>query len=830
MEDRDPNLTGLTNAEAAARLEKYGPNALPDKVSTSLLRRFIEQFQSPLIYILLFALLVDLVIWIIEGATGVPVESIAIGLILILNSGLGVYQERKSEAALARLNEMAAPLAWVLREGHYSHIPTSNLVPGDILRVEAGDRVPADGTGLGTDSVLLDESLLTGESEPVEKSLGDELSSGTLMLRGKTHIEISRTGGNSAMGRVATMIGSIETGKTPLEIRLSKFADQIAKIILVLAVLITAGGLFIEGPDRLGHVLIFAVALAVAAIPEGLPAVLTLTLALGVERMAKRKAVVRRLSAVEALGSITVIATDKTGTLTENKMTVRGIDTADDDLALRAMVIANDADEGGEIGDPLEIALLDLAKEKGIDPAALRAELPRVSTRPFDSSYKFMRVSVRQGRDVVSYLKGAPEVLLEMSSLEPAERDEWQSRIDEYAASGSRVLAIGTSTGESETGISFLGVVKLWDPPRPEVPDSIVDARRAGIRVIMITGDHPATAQAVAKEIGIDAESVVTGADLDTMSPDEVTEIVRSCNIFARVLPEHKLLLVEKLRDNGEVVAMTGDGVNDAPALKRSDVGVAMGMRGSDVAREVADLVLLDDNFATIVAAIEEGRNIYDNIQKFIRFLFSTNLALVLLVVGGAFGSYLLGLTDEFGGLLLPLTAVQLLWINIIADGPPALTLGLDRNRNVMSLPPRNPAEPLLDKPSIRFIVSTGVVKAFLGGVLLLLLPRYGYSLLATRSGVFIFESIAQLVMAYPSREINSPPERNIALHIAVFGGIGLQIATMYFPPLRNLLGLELLDLWAIGVIAVAVFLTWAAAELITRSEKRFAGRQAIRI
>jgi Ca2+-transporting ATPase len=822
MKEGEINVTGLTAAEAAARLERYGPNAVPEEPQKTLLRRVIEQFQSPLIYILLFALLVDVVIWLAEGAAGFPVETLAIALILILNSGLGIYQEGKSEAALARLKEMAAPLAWALRDGQYAHIPAWQIVPGDIVRVEAGDRVPADGVNINADAVLVDESILTGESVPVEKVLNDELSAGTLLLRGKTLIEVTRTGSESAMGRVAAMIGSIETSKTPLEARLGVFADQVAKIILLLAVAILAGGLLIEGTERLGHVLIFAVALAVAAIPEGLPAVLTLTLALGVERMAKRKAVVRRLSAVEALGSVTVIATDKTGTLTENKMTVRGVDAADIHAALHAMVIANDADEGADIGDPLETALLEYARGEGIETAALRAEFPRVSVRPFDSSYKFMRVTVREGAGTVSYFKGAPEVLLAMSSLSESGAGEWQKRIAEYAAAGFRVLAVAKSEGESEENIDLIGVIKLWDPPRPEVPDSIAEARRAGIRVLMVTGDHPDTAKAIAGEIGIDATGVLTGADLDNMTPQEHAEAVKKCNIFARVLPEHKLLLVEKLREQGEVVAMTGDGVNDAPALKRSDVGVAMGDRGSDVSREVADLVLLDDNFATIVAAIEEGRNIYDNIQKFIRFLFSTNLALVLLVVGGAFGSFMLGLTDEFGGLLLPLTAVQLLWINIIADGPPALALGLDRDHDVMSLSPRDPASPLLDSPSIRFIVSTGVVKALMGGILLIMMPKYGYSLMATRSGVFLFESIAQLVMAYPSRRIISRPEPNFALHIAVAGGIGLQAATIFFPPLRNLLGLESLDVWAFGIIAAAVSITWAAAEFTTRLEHRF--------
>lgn len=807
-------MRGLTKIEADSRLKKYGLNAVPQKPPKSILRRFQEQFQSPLIYILLFALIVDLSIWIIEGAAGFPVESLAIALILILNSGLGIYQESKSEAALARLKDMAAPMAWVMRDGHYTHLPTAEIVPGDVARLEAGDRVPADGYLLGKDSVLVDESILTGESVPIEKRSSDELFCGTLLVRGTAVVEITRTGAKSAMGKIAVMIGEIETGKTPLELRLDDFANQIAKIILALAVLITVGGLLIEGFSRLGHVLIFAVALAVAAIPEGLPAVLTLTLALGVERMAKRKAVVRRLSAVEALGSVTVIATDKTGTLTENKLFVSGIDSPNEDRLIRAIVLANDADIEGEIGDPLEIALIEFASEQGLRPDEVRGAHLRHSTVPFDSIYKFMRVTVNGKDGLESYIKGAPEVLLERSRSTEAEIAAWRRKIHEYASEGFRVLAAGYCLGESDEDIEFLGLVKLWDPPREEVPDAIEEALNAGIRVVMVTGDHPTTARAIAAAIGIPVTDVVTGSDIESFTPSELLEVVRKTSIFARVTPEHKLRLVETLKASGEIVAMTGDGVNDAPALKRSDVGVAMGKRGSDVSREVADLVLMDDNFATIVAAIEEGRNIYENIQKFIRFLFSTNFALVLLVVGGAFGSFLLGLTDEFGGLLLPLTAVQLLWINIIADGPPALALGLDHNPAVMRMKPRDPAEPLLDRSSINFIFSTGIFKALMGGILLVFMPRNGYSLLATRTGVFLFESIVQLVMAYPSRKISVAPQLNISLHLAVIFGIALQFATVYFSPLRNLLGLELIDLPGVLMISAAILATWLAAEL----------------
>src|SRR5262245_58145329 len=638
---------GLSNEAAQARLRQYGPNALPETPPTPLWRRFARQFQSPLIYILLFALVADAAIWVSEGAAGAPVESIAIAIILSLNAGLGVYQESKSEAALARLKEMAAPMVWVMREGRLRRLPSAELVPGDLARVEAGDRVPADGALIEAEGMMIDESVLTGESAPIDKELGDEVFSGTLLVRGKGYVEISRTGEESAMGRLAVMIGGIEAERTPLERRLEKFGGQIASGVLALAVLIAVGGLVVEGLERIGHIFLFAVALAVAAVPEGLPAVLTLTLALGVERMAKRKAVVRRLSAVEALGSVTVIATDKTGTLTENRMFVRNLDSPDAERALRAMALANDADEKAGGGDPLELALLEYAKRGGVEPEELQREHPRRSSLPFDSSYKFMRATVEENGAWMSYLKGAPEVVLQRSRLSIEERRSWEEKADGYAREGFRVLAFGHREGEADEELEFLGLALLWDPPRPEVPDAIRRAQDAGIRVVMVTGDHPATALAVAHEVGIRPSRVLTGLEIETMHAEALGEAVKEANIFARVAPEHKLRLVEALKHGGEIVAMTGDGVNDAPALKRSDVGVAMGERGSDVSREVADLVLMDDNFATIVAAIEEGRNIYENIQKFIRFLFSTNLAEILIVVGGAFGAALMGLRDE---------------------------------------------------------------------------------------------------------------------------------------------------------------------------------------
>ncbi|MEZ5618221.1 MAG: cation-transporting P-type ATPase [Rhodocyclaceae bacterium] len=808
---------GLTQAEAGVRLRRYGPNALPEKRPTTLWQRFLRQFQSPLIYILLVALVVDGGIWIYEGAEGMPVESIAIALILLLNAGLGVYQERKAEAALARLKAMATSLVWVLRDGGLVHLPGTELVPGDVVRLEAGDRVPADGVLAEAQGVMIDESVLTGESLPVDKELGDEALSGTLFVRGKGYVEVARTGAESAMGRLATMIGGIEAERTPLERRLHVFGQQIAWAVLFIAVVILLGGLAIEGVGRLGHIFIFAVALAVAAIPEGLPAVLTLALSLGVERMAGRKAIVRRLSAVEALGSVTVIATDKTGTLTENRMHVRAIDAPDAAKALTAMVLANDAEIDTRAGDPLELALLDHAAEQGVHARDMARLHPRDSCLPFDSAWKFMRVTVTQEGRRTSYLKGAPEVLLERSTLADKEREEWEAKALSYAAEGYRVIALACREDEGDEQLTFLGLVLLWDPPRAEVPEAIRRAQDAGIRVVMITGDHPATAQAVARVIGLPPGRAMTGAEIEKMSDDDLRIAVREANVFARVAPEHKLRLVETLKGIGEVVAVTGDGVNDAPALKRADVGVAMGQRGSDVSREVADLVLMDDNFATIVAAIEEGRSIYENIQKFIRFLFSTNVALVLLVVCGLGVSMALGLHDVAGGLFLPLTAVQLLWINFIADGPPALALALDRNPGVMEQPPRDPKAPLLDGPSLRFIFITGITKAAGGVALLTVLPLLGYGLAVTRTLVFLYESLAQLVFAYPSRRISAEPMPNRALHLAVLFGAGLQILTVTVPSLRELLGLEAIEWRAALAMMVVVLISWGVAEAVGR-------------
>ncbi len=814
-------LEGITSHEVSALRTQHGMNVLPEAPPTRWWVRVAKQLRSPIIYILIFALAFDAAIWAIEGSHGWPFESIAILLILGFNTTMGVWQEYRAEDALARLRQMAAPQVWVKRDGDLRRIPASELVPNDLVRVEAGDRIPADGTLVGEQGLMVDESMLTGESVPVDRAVDDEILSGTLAVRGMAWMTVSRTGSRSAMGRIAGMLSGVDTEPTPLERRLTHFGHGIARWVAALAVVLMVAGVGIEGIDRFDEALLFAVAVAVAAVPEGLPAVLTLTLALGTERMAARNAVVRRLSAVEALGSVTVIATDKTGTLTENMMTVRDVASPDARRALLAMVLASEAEPDGRSGDPLELGLYDYAAQHGVDPSTARLAHKRVSERPFDSEWKFIRVTVDDGSSVSSYVKGAPEVVLSRCALAESERIACRTRIEELAGEGHRMLGLAWASGETDDALTWLGSVALWDPPRAEVPAAIAATQAAGVRVIMISGDHPTTAQAIARVIGIDSMHVVTGEQLDRMTTQEISDAVAHTSVFARVGPEHKLALVEALKARGDIVAMTGDGVNDAPALKRADVGVAMGQRGSDVSREVADLVLLDDNFATIAAAVEEGRSIYANILKFIRFLFSTNVALVLLIAIGVLAAAVLDLRDDTGALLVPLLAVQLLWINIIADGPPALALGLDRNPGVMSRSPRPPNSPLLTPAGIRFVLTTGILKAVMGLTVFLIVPLITESGTTAQTAVFMYESLAQLAFVYPARRLLDHPSPNQVLNVIVAASIGLQIATLAVPALRALLGLVVPPPSVIAIVALALLVTVVGAEAWTRRMAR---------
>ncbi|MFA5860594.1 MAG: HAD-IC family P-type ATPase [Candidatus Thermoplasmatota archaeon] len=809
------STSGLTSAEAQERLARIGPNALPEAKRDTFPKRVLRQFKNPLIYILLFGLVFETAVWLRDEARGFPLEGIAIGLLLAVNALLGAIQDQRSDTAMARLTQLAAPRAWVVRDGKPKQVSTRDIVPEDVVRLEAGDRVPADARLLHAGSLALDESILTGESLAIEKTSDAELLAGTLVTRGKAYARVTRTGRDSALGRLASLLGTIERTKTPLETRIDKLAHVLAQVILGFALVLALVGVWLEGTERLADIVIFAVALAVAIVPEELPAVLTLTLALGVERMARRNAIVRRLSAVEALGRVTVICTDKTGTLTQNAMSVRATIHANEARALRAMVVANDADATSRAGDPLELALLDHAIPKILPDAPHAA--PHVSVRPFDSLTRSMRVTIHEDGTPTSYLKGAPEVIIPKCRLTPADAERWAGLAEEHARLGERVLALAWGPGEREDDLTLAGLVTLWDPPRTEVPDSIRSAREAGIRVAMVTGDHPATALAIARSVGIRHDRVLTGPELDLMTPEQAAIAVRECDVFARVTPDRKLRIVEALQADGEVVAMTGDGVNDAPALKKADVGIAMGKRGSDVAREAASLILVDDDFRTILAAVSEGRELTDNIQKFLRFMFVIHIAFFLLLVGGAVGSYIVGLRDATGALVLPLTALQILWINMLADGPGSFALGIDRSPDIMRERPLPVTGPLLDRASWAFVLSSALVRTLVAFAILLALPRMGYSVVETQTAIFAYEYLGQVLLAYPSRRLGTRPSRNMALHAATLVGALAVAVFLIVPAARGMLGLARIDARLASIIVATSIGSWLVAEAIVR-------------
>jgi len=579
-------------------------------------------------------------------------------------------------------------------------------------------------------------------------------------------------------------------------------------------------GLALHGFSHPLPILMFALAFGVAVVPEGMPAMMTLALAFGVQRMARRKAVVRRLAAVEALGSVTVIATDKTGTLTQNRLVVDQLQATrgHEDDALLALVLANDSDPSSGAGDPLEVALVAHAARVGSDAASLRRAYPRTSSRGFDSHWRCMRATVvSPGGEQIAFLKGAPEAILGRCRLEETDRQELLSRAGALAERGLKVLGLARGPAASEHELEFLGLVSLWDAPRPEARGAVMAARQAGVRVLMITGDHPQTARAVADAVGIEPGNVVQGDELG-LPDDQIDRLLTVTNVFARMQPEHKLKLIERLQHQGEVVAMTGDGLNDAPALKRADVGIAMGERGSEVAREVADVVLLDDNFATIVAAIEEGRGIYANVQSFVRFSFSSNVALMVLIFGAACGSLLVNLRQSDGSLLLPLSALQILWINFLGDGPPALAIALDNSRDALLEPPRPARAPLLDAMAMKFVAADGLLKGGLGLGLLVLLPWLGASLLATAAAAFLYEGIAKLLSMFPARRLHGKLRPNPWVFGATAISVGLQLGCVVFAPLRRVLGLAELRPIDFALVGLALVTTLALGEAILRA------------
>ncbi|MFZ5834664.1 MAG: cation-translocating P-type ATPase [Pseudomonadota bacterium] len=750
---------GLDSREAAERLHKHGPNRLTQKPPRPGWLLFLDQFRSYLIVVLLFAA-------VLAGVIGDFTDAVVILFVILLNAFLGFQQEQRAERSLAVLKNMLATSCRVRRGGIAMQVPADELVPGDIVLLDAGARVPADGRLVQATTLEIDESPFTGESVPVGKNASIVCAAktplaehanmafmNTCITRGRGECVVVATGMQTQIGHIAQLMDDAETVMTPLQAQLDAVGKRLAVLAGAVAVLLLVLGL-LRG-DPLMETLLTAVALAVAAIPEGLPAVVTVTLAIGMHIMARQKAIVKQLSSVETLGCTTVICSDKTGTLTLNQMMARSIHfmgrqfsvsgngyesagriSADDgqplpDLTalLQPAALCTDCSiqDGKVSGDPMEGALLVAAAKGGINIGTLQLQLPRTAEVPFDSTHKFMATFHRQGDVVHLYVKGAPEILLPLcgtvlgaGGVEPLPQRTIMTEVEHMAGQALRVLAVASRDVPLEEfdicgdlialvrGLTFVGLIGLMDPPREEARDAIALCHRAGIQVKMITGDHRLTAASIAAELGITGD-IMTGAELEGLSVEQLAERLNHVGIFARVAPEHKVKIVQALKRNNHVVAMTGDGVNDAPALKAADIGIAMGISGTDVAKEAAKMVLTNDNFATIVDAVKEGRRIYDNIVKFLRFQVSTNAGAIFTM-----------LAAPLFGLPVPFTALQILLVNIIMDGPPAMALGLDpANPNLMQAPPRRPEERVLSWGRLAVIGFYGAIMA--AGTLLML-------------------------------------------------------------------------------------------------------------
>ena len=797
---------GLSDGEAKTRLDRYGPNELKGKPPRSLALRLLDQLKDPMILVLLAAAGLSF----LSSGGADWLDGAIILLIVVVNAAISISQENSAQEALEALQRMSAPKARVIRGGTESSLPASQLVPGDLIRLEAGDLVPADARLLESAGLKADEAAMTGESLPVEKQAGEALPSdtpladrrnmvigSTVITAGRATAVVTATGMDSEVGRVAGLLLEQEDSDTPLQRRMGEISKTLSFLCLCVCAVMFGVGLLQR--RAMLDMFMTAVSLAVAAIPEGLPAIVTIVLALGVQRMAARGAIVKKLPAVETLGCAGVICSDKTGTLTQNKMTVRRLWTlpgGKEGPLLTAAVLCCDATLS--TGDPTEIALVEAAARAGLDKAGLDHAFPRRGEVPFDSDRKLMStVQPLPGGGFQVCVKGAPDVLLSRCDLSPAQKQAVLAANDAMAGQALRVLAVARrelsalpsslSSDTLEHHLTFLGLLGMMDPPREEVKAAVAQCRSAGIKPVMITGDHKLTAVAIAKELGIcgPRDLAITGADLDFMPQELLERDVDQFAVYARVSPEHKTRIVNAWRKKGQVVAMTGDGVNDAPALKAAHIGCAMGITGTDVAKEAADMILTDDNFATIVSAVAEGRGIYANIKKAIHYLLSCNIGEILTIF----------LATLFNFHQMPLMPVQLLWLNLVTDSLPALALGVEPvEEGVMDQKPR-PAEENLFSPafSLRLTLQGAMVGLLTLGAYFLgeyVLSDPGEAYQAANTMAFATLTLCQLFHAFDVRS-----ESQSLFHIGVFSnpamnkaflvGLGLQLSVLCFPPFQ---------------------------------------------
>ncbi len=736
---------GLSGDSLKQAYEKHGYNEIPER-REPLWKIFLQQFQDVMVYILMGAVAVSLLVPLLHAGSINEHELINAGVIfaiVVINAILGFVQEWRAENAIALLNKLSAPQVKVRRGGTVIIVPARELVPGDLMLVEAGDRISADARIVASSSAESDESSLTGESVPVAKFAEENiekgvnfspgiLHAGTLVTRGSAEAVVTATGLKSEIGKITSMVMELKPPPTPLQLELKRAGSRIGILVLVLCVVIFVIGL-VKGMEPV-EIFFTAVSLAVAAVPEGLPAIVTICLAIGVQRMIGKHALVRRLDAVETLGNVTVICADKTGTMTENRMRVTDAWTfpdGDKKLLIRAAASCNRA-ELPDIGDPTEIALLKYAEEEGIERLPIEEE-----DVPFTSEAKYMVTTHQRGDEQAKYWKGAPEVIAK--HIPQHQREEMLKQSEAYSLKGLRVLGIAVDNGGGPKGI---GLLAMMDPPRQGVKEAIQLARNAGIRTIMITGDHPATAKTIAESVGIQTTKAVTGVELDAMDIDELKHILRTVSVFARVQPTHKVLILQALQEMGEIVSMSGDGVNDAPALKRAHVGVGMGLKGTDIAREAAAMVLTDDNYATIVAAIAEGRRIYDNIKKFVIFLMRSNLGEVLTVSGAL-----------LVGMPLPLLPLHILWVNLVTDSFPALALAAEEGeKGIMDRPPRKQTQGIFYGEWFLLVVA-GILNMILSlGLFRLSMHHFHDDVVLARTMALTTTILFQLLLAMSTR------------------------------------------------------------------------------